>query len=233
MVFVAAAGQAYDGAAGVLVPVGGAQTGEGGHHVAAVGVRHLAGHVLGVAAVLQNLQLVPKPLNGCTGDENGTFQRIVHLAVQPPGDGSQQTVFAAHGVVAGVHQQKAAGAVGVFGLALVKAGLAEQRGLLVACCTGDFDGTAEVHRVGILVKFAVGNGLGQHAAGDVQQLQDVVVPIQRVDVEQHRPAGVGVVGHMHLAAGQLPDQPGLHGAERQLPGLGLFPRTLYVVQDPL
>ena len=38
---------------------------------------------------------------------------------------------------------------------------------------------------------------------------------------------------MHLAAGQLPDQPGLHGAKHQLPGLGLFPRAFHIVQDPL
>ena len=37
---------------------------------------------------------------------------------------------------------------------------------------------------------------------------------------------------MGLAAGQLPDQPGFHGAEQQLALLGLLPCALDVFQDP-
>ena len=38
---------------------------------------------------------------------------------------------------------------------------------------------------------------------------------------------------MHSAAGQLPDQPCVHGAEQNLPCLGPLPRTGHIVQDPL
>ena len=40
-------------------------------------------------------------------------------------------------------------------------------------------------------------------------------PGQRRDVEQHGPAGVGGVGGMDLAAGQVPDQPAVDGAQGQ------------------
>ena len=43
--------------------------------------------------------------------------------------------------------------------------------------------------------------------------QQLVVPIERVDVEDQRAAGVAVVGHVPPAAGQPPDEPGVDGAE--------------------
>ena len=38
---------------------------------------------------------------------------------------------------------------------------------------------------------------------------------------------------MDLAAGQLPDQPGIDGAEQQAAGFGLFPGARHVFQNPL
>ena len=89
-----------------------------------------------------------------------------------------------------------------------------------------------MHGVGVLIKAAGGHGLGQHTPGDVQLLEDLVIPVQRVDVEQHGTAGVGIVGDMDLAAGQFPDQPGLHRPEQQLSRFGLLPRVWHMVQDP-
>ena len=87
--------------------------------------------------------------------------------------------------------------------------------------------------VGVAVHLAGVLHAGQDAAGDVQRLEQGVVPVQRADIVQHGAAGVGAVGNVHLAAGQLPDQPSVHRAEQKLPGLGLFPRTGDVFQDPL
>ena len=126
-----------------------------------------------------------------------------------------------------------AGAEGAFRLALGKAGLAEQCGLLVTRRARNFDLAAKVHRVGVLVKFAVGHRLRQHTARYIEDLQNLVVPVQRVDVEQHRPAGVGVVGHVDLAAGQLPDQPGFHRAEQQIAPLGPCAHAGDVIEYPL
>ena len=136
-------------------------------------------------------------------------------------------------LLAGVHQQKAARAEGALGFALGKAGLAEQRGLLVARRPRDLDLAAEVHRVGVLVELAVGHGTRQHTARYIENFQYLVVPVQCVDVEHHRPAGVGVVGYVDLAAGQLPDEPRLHRAEQQVAALGTRTHAGHVVQDPL
>ena len=70
-----------------------AEAGEGGHDVAAVGILDLLGHVLGVAGVFQQPQLVPQPLDRGTGHEDRTFQRIIHAAVAAARDGGDEAVL--------------------------------------------------------------------------------------------------------------------------------------------
>ena len=67
---------------------------------------------------------------------------------------------------------------------------------------------------------------------DVEQPQQLVVPLQRVDVEQHGARRVAHVGHVTRAAGQLPHQPRVDGPERQLARFGARPRARHVVQQP-
>ncbi len=52
------------------------------------------------------------------------------------------------------------------------------------------------------------------------------------DVKEHGAAGVGEIGDMHPAAGEFPDEPGVHGAEEKLPQFRLLPGMGDVVQDP-
>ncbi|KAG0922492.1 hypothetical protein G6F32_014644 [Rhizopus arrhizus] len=74
--------------------------------------------------------------------------------------------------------------------------------------------------------------LRQHRARDVQQRQQVVIPVQRVDVEQQRARGVAVIGHVRLATAEVPHQPAVDGAEQQFAALGPLLRALHVVEDP-
>jgi hypothetical protein len=132
-----------------------------------------------------------------------------------------------------VHQHEAAGAIGVLDHARLEAGLAEQRRLLVTGDAGDRDRVVEEElRPGVRVHRAGVAHLRQHRARDVQQRQQVVIPVQRVDVEQQRARGIAVVGHMRLAAAEVPHQPAVDGAEQQLATLGALLRTFHVVEDP-
>ena len=111
-----------------------------------------------------------------------------------------------------------------------KAALPEQGRLLVARHAG--------HRhphtldIGVAVDLAGVPHLRQEAPGNVQRPQQGVIPVQRPDIVEHGAAGVGPVGDVDFSAGELPHQPGVHRAEQQLPGLGLFPGTGDIVQDP-
>src|SRR5579871_5881423 len=66
----------------------------------------------------------------------------------------------------------------------------------------------------------------------VEQLQQLVVPRERVDVEEHGARRIADVRYVARAAGQLPDQPRIHGAKEQFAGIRARPRAAHVVEDP-
>ena len=74
--------------------------------------------------------------------------------------------------------------------------------------------------------------LGQHAARDVEDLEQFVIPFERMDVEQHRAAGVGVIGCEDRTARQVEDQPCVDRAEHEAASLRELARAAHVVQDP-
>ena len=232
MVFVHPAGKTNDGPPGVLVPVGGTQTGEGGDHIATVGIGDHAGQHLRFGGAVNELQLVPKPLDGRPRHEDGAFQCIGHLALQPPGDGGHQAVLRKDRPLPCVHQEKTARAVRIFRLAGAEAGLAEEGGLLVPRRPADGDGPAEEGRVSLAVHLRGGADLRKHTPGDAQLFEDILVPIQGVDVKHHGAAGVGIVGDVDLSAGELPDKPGLHRAKQQLSPFRALPDAGDIFQDP-
>ncbi len=63
---------------------------------------------------------------------------------------------------------------------------------------------------------------------DVQERAQLGIPRPSPDVAQQRAAGVAHVGGEHLAAGQLPDQPGVDRADRQI----VVDRNVTVGQQP-
>ena len=140
------------------------------------------------------------------------------------------TPAAADGI-ASVHQQKAAGTIGVFGFAFGKTALAKQCGLLVARNTGHRHLYAA--QVGVTVNLAGIRHTRQHGAGDIQRVQQCIIPVQLVDIIQHGAAGVGSVRYMHLAAGQLPHQPAVHRAKQNFSRLCALPCARHMVQNPL
>src|SRR6185437_438836 len=64
----------------------------------------------------------------------------------------------------------------------------------------------------------------------------LVVPVEGLQVHQHRATGVGHVGDVHAAvdaAGQVPQQPGVGVAEDRLAGLGRRAQPVDVLEQPL
>ena len=136
-------------------------------------------------------------------------------------------------VFAGVHQHEAARAIGVFGHARAKAGLAKQRALLVARHAANGQRVAQQRRQHL----AKVRGRRQHARhhvwGDVQRLHQFGVPGVAVHVKQHGARGVAHVGGVHRPARELPHQPAVHRAKGQLAVGRLRAGARHVVQDPL
>ena len=129
-----AAGEAENSTASVGIPPGGAQARERGHDEDAVGSGHAAGDGVGCGDAVDDAELVAEPLDESTGHEHAALERVLG-ALDARGRGGHrghEAVLARAGLMPGVHEQKAAGAVGVLRLARMEAALAEERRLLVA-----------------------------------------------------------------------------------------------------
>ena len=210
-----------------------AQTDQRWDEIDAAAVGHLAGQPLDFGRGPQYPQPIAEPLDHRPGHEDRTFQTVRHLAVEMPADRGQQIIFRRYRALADVHQHETAGAVGVLCAAGRKTRLAEGGRLLVAENAGDRDRTAEPFFLGLSIDFARRPDLGQHRAGNVEDPQQFVVPIERVDVEQQRSAGVAVIGDMPPSAGQTPHEPTIDRAEEDFAFLGSRSEFIVGVQQIL
>lgn len=101
---------------------------------------------------------------------------------------------------AGMHQHEATGAVSVFHLTRAETALAEQGALLVARHTAN--GQSRAQPFGLCVSKETGRGLypGQNPVRDIEQFQQLRVPVVGVYVEQHSARGIADIGGVHRAA---------------------------------
>ena len=161
---------------------------------------------------------VPEPLHGGTGDEHGALERIRHRTplAEAPQHGGQQPVGGSHRLRAHVREQERPRPESVLRVARREACLAERRRLLVARDAGDRHGPTEDLRVCLAPRRRRRPHLRQHRPGDLEQAEQVVVPVERPQVQQLRPRGVRHVRRVYPPAGQSPHEPGVHGSEREL-----------------
>src|SRR5262245_12074222 len=131
-----------------------------------------------------------------------------------------------------MEQHERAGAVRALRHAGAKTGLPEQRSLLIAHEASDRDPVREERN-------AAGDAedLGrvahprQDGSWDPQQIEQLVVPVDGVEIEQQRPARVRRVRRVFPRESRA--EPGIDGPEREVARLRLAPRARYVVEEPL
>ncbi|MNL06342.1 hypothetical protein D3C87_1269750 [compost metagenome] len=181
-----AARDADDGAARERVPVRRAEPGKGRHQHHAAGVLALARERFYLGRALDQLQAVAQPLDRGAAHEHAAFEAILRVVADLPANCRQQPVVRGHGLAPGIHQDEAAGAVGVLCHAGREADLAESSRLLVSGDAGDGDLGAEQPGRGARHLAAGGHHVGQQAARNVEQAEQFVVPAEIVDVEQQR-----------------------------------------------
>ncbi len=233
--------QPGDRAARIGLPVRRAEAGERRHEHHAAAVGHAFGERLDLAARLDRLQAVAQPLHHRAADEDAALARELRRAGELRRARADQAVRRGLEGRAGVHQHEAAGAVGVLDLAGLEAGLAEQRALLVAGDAADLDRRAEQVGIDRAVDVARRMHRRQQLARHLEQRQQLVVPGLARHVVEQGARRVADVGRMDRggaparidAAGQLPHQPGVDGAERELAARGAGARAGDRVEDPL
>ena len=225
-------GQAVDGGAGVRVPVRRAHADKGRNQGDAMAVGNPARQAVGVGGVDDDAEAVAQPRDGCTGDEDRAFQRIGDLAAEPVGGRGQQPVGGGDRGLARVEQEKAAGAVGRLGHAGCEAGLADERGLLVADHPADGQLAAEMLGRGHAEEGAGVADLREEGHGHAEQPAEIFVPSLPVDVEQQCAGGVGGVRGVDPAARQAPQEKAVDGAEGEFAALRPGPSAGHVVEHP-
>ncbi len=231
--FFSAAGNAEYCSPGIHIPVRGAQSGKGGDEVNAAVIGYGACQRLALGGAGYYFQAVPQPLDSGSGDEDASLHCVAYFIIQSPGKGGDQPFLRTDRLVAGIEQDKRACPVGVFRHSGLIARLAEEGCLLVACYAADgYRGIAEESGCGLAVNPAGGHHCGKDRLRNIQLSHKLPVPLEGVDIEQHRPAGVAVVGDMDGAAGEVPDQPAVHRAEEELALLGALLALRDVIEEP-
>src|SRR5947209_8618777 len=65
-----------------------------------------------------------------------------------------------------------------------------------------------------------------------EEFEEFRIPLAGMDIVEHGAGSITDVGGVEFALGQLPDEPCVDRAERQLAGVGESAGTGYVVEDP-
>ena len=189
-------------------------------------------HGLDLRGVVEEPQVVPKPLHQRSGDRNGAFQgEHGALIGDPVGDGGQKPRLGADRALPGVEQHEIPCPIGVLRLAGVETGLAKERRLLITQDRGEPDSAqwADTLEVDPDRRDYLGEDRTRHADLDAQ----VGVPGGRRQVHQERARRIGDVGDMTpsvRATGEIPGDPGVDGPEGELPAFGCLPQIEVIEQ---
>ena len=84
----------------------------------------------------------------------------------------------------------------------------------------------------VTIHLTGGLHLRHHRTRNLKQVQQLLIPLQRIDVKQHRTGSITYIRHVNFAAGQTPNQPGIDGTEQQFPFCSTFTSSGNMIQDP-
>ena len=127
----AATGETEQRAAGIRIPMRCAEPGKCRDQIHIESVGDAGCECLDFAGALDDSESVAQPLHDRPRHEHAAFECVTSL-LATPGDRAQQPIVRLHGPVTRIQQGKTSGAVSVLGHAGRKAGLSEQRRVLIA-----------------------------------------------------------------------------------------------------
>ena len=218
--------------AGVRIPVRRTDPGKGGHHIDAGRIRHCRGIFLRLGSCFDHTHLVSEPLDPGACDKDTPLQRVSGFLVQPGGNGRDQPVLRTDRPVTGMHEKEAARAKRILDLPLSETALPEECRLLIPGAAGDRQFSVQQEGIAHAVHMTGWKNLRQHCGGNSEDIQQFAVPAPFMDIEQHRARSIGVIRGVNAPLGEIPDEPAVHGAERQLSRFRSGPCTLHMIQDP-
>ena len=186
------------------------QAGQRGHEVDAAGVLDRGCEMLALSGISEQAEAVAEPLQRGTRHEHRALERG-HARLGRRG--AHQAVGRRLAARAVVDEEEAAGAVRHLRLARLEAGLPVERRLLVAGDAPQRQRRAQERA--LTERPARRPDLGQNRGRHAEQLEQLRIPVERVQRAEQGAGGIGRLGGMYLPGGELPDQPAVHRAEGQ------------------
>ncbi len=215
----------------VLIPMRSTQPRKRRYQHHAIRALHRSRQLLHLSRSSNHLQLIPQPLHYRASHQHAAFQRILHAIANLPRNRRQQPVLRGHRLRSRMHQHEGARAKRTLRHPRRCTHLSKQRRLLIPCNPRNRNpGKQSARRPAASTR---SHYLRQHRPRNIQHPQQLLIPLQRMDVEEHRPRSVRHIGHMPLTLRQLPYQPAVHRPKRQLPSLRPFPRSVDMIQNPV
>ena len=174
-----------------------------------------------------------QPCHDRAGGVRHTLERIERSAAHTPRNRRVHAAAGGNHPLAGVHQHTAARAVAAHRVAEFRAAVAEHDTVRIADGRVDRNPVRQKPaEIRLAIERVAVADLREHAHRDAVEPAELLVPLHRPDVKQLRPARVRRVRPVDGAARQLPDRPGVHRAEAELPALRALTRTGDVFEDP-
>src|SRR5438046_2015143 len=159
---------------------------------------------------------------------------MCRLAAKPEGNRLEQTTFGLNGPLASVHQEKASSAISILCFTGTKAGLPDERSLLIAQNARDGN-SAKRPFFHLAINFAARTDLWEHRFRDAEDIQKLPIPGKRLQIHELRAAGVGDVGDVNSAvwaAGEMPEKKGIDVSKQQIARICLLADAGHVIENP-
>jgi hypothetical protein len=177
-----------------------------------------------------DLQSVAQPLDDGSADENASFERVVESAIALPRD-RRDRLFVEATATPPVFINRKQPVPYVF---------FASPGAWHACPKSAACWSPAMPAIGMATPpiFASaqtpdeGNDAWEHGARNVEATRGALRPNPRANVEQQRAARVRSIGNVHAALGQVPDEPGIDRAERELATARALAGTIDIVEQP-
>jgi hypothetical protein len=171
-------------------------------------------------------------LDDCATDEDAAFESEFGFVVSVPGDSGDELMTGRHRFGAGVHEHETAGAIGVLRETASEAILAEESGLLIASDTGDGNRSVKNALGGVAINRTRGPDLGQNCSRCADGSEQFVIPRLAVQIEEHSAGSVAWIGDVEATICQIPDEPGIDGAEGEFATIGFFAGPGNMIEEP-
>ena len=202
-----------DGAACTRIPVRSAETCKRRNEVQSGAFARALRQKFNLGGALQNTYCVAQPLHHATCHEDAALECIGRARVDAPRSRREKPILRRENILSGVNERKTACAVRRFDFAFGKTRLPERSRLLVAGHASDGNGRAKQVRGCIAKSSGAVPNLRQNRARDFEQREQLLIPLKRVQIEEHRARGVGHVRRVHAPARETKNQPAVDGAK--------------------